>query len=258
MKSIWLTLLGALVLFGIIHYMNKVAPTPMPGLTSNGKTVVSTPASSSSPADEFEPLDLSFSSGGLVKSANAQELKPTAVLALTKTSPRTMGDENAPVEMFVFSSLTCSHCADFHTKALKEIEEKYVKSGKVFFTYVDYPFDNRALAGAMLARCVNPENYFTFLNVLFENQKNWAFKPNAQEIVTAYASLQGMTKGDVKACLADKTLQQKIISTRDKYAKEYQITGTPTTVVIKGNKTEIIAGADENKLNAVLAEMTKE
>ena len=256
MKSIWLTLLGALVLFGIIHYMNKVAPTPMPGLTQNGETVISTP-SSSSPADEFEPLDLSSASGAFVKTANAAELKSDAVPVQTKTSPRTMGDKNAPVKMFVFSSLTCSHCADFHTKALKEIEEKYVKTGKVFFTYVDFPFDNRALAGAMLARCVNPENYFAFLNVLFENQSRWAFSSNAQEIVTAYASLQGMTKGDVKACLSDKSLQQRIILNRDAYSEKYKITGTPTTVVIKGDKTEIISGADEYKLNTVLAQMTK-
>ena len=109
----------------------------------------------------------------------------------------------------------------------------------------------------MLARCVRPENYFTFLNVLFENQENWAFKPNAQDIVTAYASLQGMTKGDVQACLSDKTLQQKIITTRDKYAQIYKIEGTPTTVLIKGDRTEIVVGADEHKLNSLLTQMTE-
>ena len=256
MKSIWLTLLGALVIFGIIHYMNKVAPTPMPGLTSGGNTVVSTP-SSSSPEDEFEPLDLSLSNGILIKSANAQEVKPAAVSTATKTSPRTMGDEKAPVKMYVFSSLTCSACAGFHTRILKDIEEKYVKTGKVFLTYVDFPADSRALAGAMLARCVKPENYFTFLNVLFENQDAWAFKQNATDIVTAYASLQGMTKGDVRVCLSDKLLQQAIISTRDKYIQKYEIESTPTTVLVNEDKTEIIVGAYELKLNAALSGMIK-
>ena len=138
------------------------------------------------------------------------------------------------------------------------VEKDFIETGKVFLTYVDFPFDNRALAGAMLARCVKSENYFKFLNLLFENQEHWAFKPNAQEIVTAYASLQGMTKGDVRACLSDKTLQQHIIVNRDKYAQQYKINGTPTTVVVKGEQTEIISGADEAKLLTVLRNMTKE
>ncbi len=254
MKSIWLILLGALLIFGFIYHMNKVAPTPMAGLTVDGQTVGE--SESSSPSEgTFEPLDLSSNSGfSLIKSANAAEGNAQKN---TKTSPRTLGDENAPVKMFVFSSLTCGHCAGFHTNVLTQVEEEYVNTGKVFFTYVDFPFDNRALAGAMLARCVPAENYFAFLNVLFENQQNWAFKPNAQEVVSSYASLQGMSKGDVRACLSDKTLQQMIIQNRDKYAKQYKISGTPTTVIVKGDDTEVVVGADGEKLKKVLQEMTK-
>ena len=256
MKAIWLTILGGLLFFGIVYYMNQVAPTPMPGLTANkGETIIFENDTPVSPEDVYEPLDLSFN---LIKSANAADKKPVAVSTLTKLAPRTIGDENAPVKIYVFSSLTCSHCADFHIKALKMVEKDFIETGKVFLTYVDFPFDNRALAGAMLARCVKSENYFKFLNLLFENQEHWAFKPNAQEIVTAYASLQGMTKGDVRACLSDKTLQQHIIVNRDKYAQQYKINGTPTTVVVKGEQTEIISGADEAKLLTVLRNMTKE
>ncbi len=259
MKFIRLTLLGALLVFGIIYQMNKVAPAPMPGLTANdGKTVVGAPVDTTPSEGKFEPLDLSQKEKhSFIGQAYADEVVPVAVSALTKTDVRTMGNVKAPVKMYVFSSLTCSHCAGFHTKVLKGIEEKYIETGKVFMTYVDFPFDNRALAGAMLARCVNPDNYFTFLNVLFKNQQNWAFKPNAQEIVTSYAALQGLTKGDVKACLSDKVLQQKIVSDREMYMKKYKITGTPTTVLVKGNKTEMIEGADGQKLEKALKKLTE-
>ncbi len=257
MKFIWFTLLGAIIIFGIIYQMNKVAPTPMPGLTTNNGQVVGSPASDAPSDSNFEPLDLSENNSGLIiKSANAGEVKG-ANEALSKTALHTLGDENAPVKMYVFSSLTCTHCAAFHTKVLKNVEKKYVDTGKVFFTYVDFPFDSRALAGAMLTRCVAPDRYFTFLNVLFENQKEWAFKPNATEIVSTYASLQGLSKGDVRACLADKTIQQSIIKNRNAFAEKYQINSTPTTVIVKGDKTEIVVGAREDELEKALQKMIK-
>ena len=258
MKSIWIIIAGAILVFGIIYYMNEVAPTPVPGLTANGEEVdVGRPVDTTPSSTTFEPLDLSSNTKKsiFVKSANAAEVIDAAVNE--KTTLRTIGNEDAEVKMYVFSSLTCSHCAEFHTKALKEIEKKYVDTGKVFFTYIDFPFDKRALAGAMVARCVPVEKYFPFLNVLFENQSKWAFKSNGQEVVSEYAALQGLSKSDVIACLSDKVLQQAIIKSRDTYAKEYKISGTPTTLISKDGKAEIVVGADGRAVEAVLEKMLK-
>ncbi|GEM_PF-221580 len=260
MKFIWITVLGAIIVFGIIYKMNQVALTPADGLTASGQKVEMS-GSDNTPSDsKFEPLDLSMGFS-LIRSAhaeaapNAQAVQNNQTLARLET--RTLGNENAPIKMYVFSSLTCSHCAKFHTHTIKAIENSYVKNGQVFFTYIDFPFDVRAVGGAMLARCMPQSDYFKFLNLLFENQANWAFKPNAREILTTYASLQGMSAGDVRACFADNVLKNKIITTRDVYMKKYDITGTPTTVLIKGDKTEIVAGADEKKINKILADWTK-
>lgn len=253
MKAIIVGLFFAALIFGAAYFLNKISPSIE---TEDGKTKTSIvePEKKMLPDEIFEPLG-SLKSSPFIKSAMAQDVTTAKT---SKTSPRTMGDEKAAVKMYVFSSLTCFHCASFHTKTLKEIEENYVKAGKVFFTYVDFPLDNKgSLAGAMLARCVPVDNYFTFLNVLFENQEKWAFKSNAQEIVSAYAALQGLSKGDVRTCLADKDLQRSIISTRDKYMKQYNIEGTPTTVLIKGDRVEVIAGVNEQKLKNVLDEMVK-
>ncbi|MBP5534304.1 MAG: DsbA family protein [Alphaproteobacteria bacterium] len=257
MKFIWLTILAAIIVFGIIFYMNEVAPTPMPGLTANGQKVdIGAPVNTTPSESAFEPLDLSSNTkkAFFIKSANAAE---AVDYQNERTAFRTIGNKDAEVKMYVFSSLTCSHCAEFHTKVLKEIEEKYVDTGKVFFTYIDFPFDSRALAGAMVARCLPTEKYFPFLNVLFENQKRWAFKSNSQEVISEYAALQGMSKGDVVACLSDKVLQQSIIKNRDTYAKEYKISGTPTTLVFKGDKSEVIVGANKRAVENALNKMLK-
>ena len=251
MKQIIILMLAGLLFGTLLFFMNKVALDPVDGPTVDGKTVDVLPTSTAPSETKFEPLDLSENKKMFVKQAVAAQ----ADSGISRNSIRTMGNPDAEVKMFVFSSLTCSHCSYFHGTILKDIEEKYVDTGKVALIYIDFPFDKRALAGAMLVHCVKPESYFPFLNVLFENQKEWAFKPNAEEIVATYASLQGMTRGDVRACLADNTLKQSIINNRDAYMKKYDIDSTPTTVIVKGEKKEKIVGANASKLNAALNRM---
>lgn len=256
MKFIWLIIAFAILAFGIIYYMNKVSPNPVQGLTAGGENVeITQPKSVTPSSNSFEPLDLSQSSGNIfVKSANANEING---INDERIAPRTIGNEDAEVKMYVFSSLTCGHCAEFHVKALKEIEKKYVDTGKVFFTYIDFPLDKQGVAGAMIARCVPVENYFSFLNILFKNQSKWAYKRNAQDVVSEYAALQGLSKADVRNCLSDKVLQKSIIDGRDSNMKKYKITSTPTTLILKGDKKEVIVGADKRAVEAALDKMLK-
>ena len=42
-----------------------------------------------------------------------------------------LGSNNASVKIKIFSSLTCPHCANFHTEVLPKIKKEYVDTGKV-------------------------------------------------------------------------------------------------------------------------------
>ena len=56
-----------------------------------------------------------------------------------------MGDQNAPIKMLEFASLTCGHCARFHNEVMPQIKEKYIKNGDVLFVYNDFPLDKFAV-----------------------------------------------------------------------------------------------------------------
>jgi protein-disulfide isomerase len=77
------------------------------------------------------------------------------------------------VTIVEYASMTCPHCAHFHATTLPELKTKYIDTGKVRLILREFPFDPRAEAGFMLARC-SKDNYFPMVDVLFKQQNNWA------------------------------------------------------------------------------------
>ena len=71
---------------------------------------------------------------------------------------KVLGDENAPVTIVEYASMTCSHCATFHTRTYPELKKKYIETGKVRFIMREFPFDPRAEAGTGCAVCA-PEDF---------------------------------------------------------------------------------------------------
>ena len=64
-----------------------------------------------------------------------------------------IGPADAKITIVEFASLSCSHCRDFHKNVLPQVKAKYVDTGKVRIIMRDHPGNDRAVAGAMLARC---------------------------------------------------------------------------------------------------------
>ena len=44
-----------------------------------------------------------------------------------------IGEENAPITIIEYASMSCSHCADFHNDTLAELKEEFIDTGKVKF-----------------------------------------------------------------------------------------------------------------------------
>ncbi len=63
-----------------------------------------------------------------------------------------IGNENAPITIIEYASMSCSHCANFHTNTLPNIKKEYIDTGKVRMVFRDYPFNYPALMGSMMMR----------------------------------------------------------------------------------------------------------
>ena len=144
---------------------------------------------------------------------------------------RILGNPDAPVTIIEYASLTCPHCAQFHTEVLPELKERYIAPGKVRLIYRDFPLDQTALAAAALAHCAGPERYFSMLDVLFETQSNWARAGDPIEALKRLGKLGGLTEQEMAACLADEELTDGILRQRLAGQNEYDIGSTPTFII---------------------------
>ena len=145
------------------------------------------------------------------------------------------GAEDAPVTVVEYASMTCGHCANFHKNTFPAIKENYVDTGKVRFILREFPFDPRAAAAFMLARCAPEDKYFAMVDVLFKQQEQWAFVQNARAPLENIAKLAGFTQESFEACLTNQKLLDDINAVRERGSAEFGVDATPT-FFINGKK----------------------
>ncbi len=143
-----------------------------------------------------------------------------------------IGKKNAPVTIIEYSSLTCPHCARFHEKVYPVLKKKYIDTGKVRYIVREFPLDNLAVAGFMLARCKN-DKYNKIVEHLYKHQEEWAFVKKPLEKLKEQAKSKGIgfTDESFMTCLRDQALLDKIVKIREKASDEFQVNSTPTLFV---------------------------
>jgi protein-disulfide isomerase len=165
-----------------------------------------------------------------------------------------LGSASAPVTMIEYSSLTCSHCADFHAQTLPLIKSDYIDQGKVKLIYRDYPLDNgAALSAAMVARC-SGDRFFTVVDLLYQSQATWAGSSNVTSALKSVVAPTGMTSAEVDACLARTDLRAGIQAERTAGTNTYGITGTPT-FIITNNGQQVVGAMPYGTFDAIFKKL---
>lgn len=150
---------------------------------------------------------------------------------------KSMGSKDAPVTIYEYSSLGCSHCAAFHRESLPQIKKEYIDTGKVRLIFNDMPFGTPALAAAALARCGGTKRFFGFVEVLFRSQRQWSSGNNVIEELAKVGRFGGLSTQDVQTCLKNQELLKSIGAKADEAVKKRGIRSTPT-FFINGTKVE--------------------
>ncbi|EGO96033.1 MULTISPECIES: DsbA family protein [Acidiphilium] len=184
--------------------------------------------------------------GGLATAGSLGIAFPAAAAETKADSPysiRSLGNPNAPVTVYEYFSLNCPHCAEFATHALPKVIESYVKPGKVYYVFKDFPLNEDALWAAQIARALPAKAYYPFISELFRTQDEWAYAPGLktpkdyQNALFRYAALAGMDRTTFDAAIANKKLRAFVLNELNDAEKTYKVNSTPT-FIINGRKRE--------------------
>ena len=146
-----------------------------------------------------------------------------------------MGSSNAKITVKVFSSLTCPHCADFHTAIFNNLKKDYIDKGLVRFEHHAFPLDLAALNAEVVVRCqTNNEKKFELLEEIYNKQKFLAVGSDINKINDLIKQVGvnfNLTEEKMNSCLTDSSAQDEILNQRIDAQKKYKIDSTPTVII---------------------------
>ena len=153
-----------------------------------------------------------------------------------------MGDENAPVTVVEYASLTCPHCAAFHQTNWEPLKTNFIDTGRVKFVMREVYFDQFGLWGAMLARSGGEAAYHTMIDKLLYNQQTWyqshvrAYQStkNPRPIVDSLMQIGrqvGMSNKRMTEALQDPDFLEALVEDYREKAQADNVRSTPTFMI---------------------------
>ena len=115
----------------------------------------------------------SETSAALIGSARAQTVSIEELKNPGPLPDMILGWSGSPVTIIEYASMTCGHCGQFAVTTFPELKVRYIDTGKVRYTFREYPLDYLAAAASMLARSVAEDRYFDVIEALFRQQRQW-------------------------------------------------------------------------------------
>jgi protein-disulfide isomerase len=118
---------------------------------------------------------------------------------------RSKGSPKAPVTVYEMSDFQCPYCRRFAQETFPELEQRYVKTGKVRWVFINFPLTSvhrHAAPAGELALCAAKQGGFWRVHdLLFQYQETWAPLKEAGPFFLSLADSAGLSKKALLACL---------------------------------------------------------
>ena len=167
-------------------------------------------------------------------------------MASSPTDLRLYG-EKAPVQLYVFTSLSCFFCSEFHKRILPILKREYASTGKAQIVMVDLANSDNALIATALVRCLDGKKREVLEDELYKNQAQWMRKEveEAREALFNYAKRQGMDKKAFNSCIYNTNLRETIMEQQNNLVRLYNVSRSPTLIMRKGTEVRKWEGSDK-------------
>ena len=144
----------------------------------------------------------------------------------------TEGDENAKIEILIYESLTCSHCARFHNEVYPHLKKNFIDKGLVKIEFKSFPLDIAALNASKIAHCKN-DGKPDILHFLFYNQNLWMEGETIEQINLNLKTIINKEDFGINftKCINNKKIEDHILEDRIESERKFEINSTPTLII---------------------------
>ena len=142
------------------------------------------------------------------------------------------GNLDAKVNIIVFESLTCSHCANFHKDIFPKLKKQYIDKGLVSIEFKSFPLDLAAFNASKIAHCKN-DGDSKILHYLFLNQDDWVKGETIDQLNINLKTIVNKQNFDIdfNECLSNKKIEDHILEDRINGVKKFEVNATPTIII---------------------------
>ena len=142
------------------------------------------------------------------------------------------GKEDSKITILLYESLTCSHCAKFHSDIYPSLKQNFIDKGYVKLEYRNFPLDLAAFNGAKIAHCDN-NNGVEILHFLYKNQNEWVKGNTIEELNENLKKILNSKNFnlDYTKCINDKNIEDFVLEDRIEGVKKYNVSATPTLII---------------------------
>ena len=142
------------------------------------------------------------------------------------------GNLDAKVNIIVFESLTCGHCADFHKHVFPKLKKQYIDKGLVSIEFKSFPLNLAAFNASKIAHCKN-DGDSKILRYLFLNQDDWVKGETIDQLNINLKAIVNKQNFDIdfNKCLSNKKIEDHILEDRIKGVKKFEVNATPTIII---------------------------
>ncbi|MCC1480079.1 DsbA family protein [Roseibaca sp. Y0-43] len=145
-----------------------------------------------------------------------------------------LGNADAPVTVVEYSSFTCPHCATFNQGPYEQLKADFIDTGRIQYIKREVYFDRYGLWAGMVARCGGGERYHGIVEMLYEQQRDWAGANDPAQVAANLRRLgrqAGMNDEELNACLEDADTALALTEFYQANAEADNIRATPTFVI---------------------------
>ena len=173
--------------------------------------------------------------------AKADAFDPRLGAPFEKRDRQSLGSDQAPIVVVEFGSYKCSHCYEFLQRAFPQLDEQYIKTGKVQWFMVpssDNPADPSGKIFAV-GRCLQRQGKFweqlEFLMTISNRPSSFL-----NDLIAKNSAIDA---NELSFCLQDREIPRTVAKDFDEF-RLLKVPGTPTFFIRKlradGTRTETI------------------